>query len=390
MNLENKIKELKHLFSKYIRVISLAVPLSFTFACGADEESFSPSCRTDYDCPDYAACVLGSCEVYEPVPHNDLDGDGYDGINFGGLDCNDNDKQINPGVVDFCDDGTDNNCNGEIDENCSQRIIYLEHIKDEENPSDSINNIVIMKNNGIIIGRMKDVGHPIMHLSCSPDGKWLAYNEELDSIWWGKLKADGTEYSLTNWEYLRDRTKGYTYPNWSPNGDKLVFGYRSNGFNIATIEKDGSNIYNITNPENLARPEYRCFYPTWSPLGNIVVFVCSREGNNNSPIDNGPFYQIDLFTLEISMFSDVRDARYPDFCPDGSLIYDKTFGGIYRLKNGEETRVYAVGEHPKCSPDGTKVVFDNEGKIYTIDLNGSNLTELPTGDVYVSFPDWCL
>ncbi len=47
----------------------------------------------------------------------DVDGDGYstDGGSCGPLDCDDNDYAVNPGASEVCGDGIDNNCNGSID-----------------------------------------------------------------------------------------------------------------------------------------------------------------------------------------------------------------------------------------------------------------------------------
>jgi hypothetical protein len=47
----------------------------------------------------------------------DLDGDGYsiEGGSCGPIDCDDNDSAVNPGAVEVCSDGIDNNCNGTID-----------------------------------------------------------------------------------------------------------------------------------------------------------------------------------------------------------------------------------------------------------------------------------
>lgn len=55
-----------------------------------------------------------------PVTCSDLDGDTYstDGGSCGPVDCNDSAASVNPGAVEICDDGIDNNCDGRIDEGC--------------------------------------------------------------------------------------------------------------------------------------------------------------------------------------------------------------------------------------------------------------------------------
>lgn len=52
-----------------------------------------------------------------PVACTDVDGDGYsvEGGNCGPMDCNDMDPGLNPGVIEICDDGIDNNCDGKVD-----------------------------------------------------------------------------------------------------------------------------------------------------------------------------------------------------------------------------------------------------------------------------------
>jgi len=50
------------------------------------------------------------------VVDNDKDDDGYVGKEYGGPDCNDSNKAINPSATEICD-SVDNNCNNSIDEN---------------------------------------------------------------------------------------------------------------------------------------------------------------------------------------------------------------------------------------------------------------------------------
>jgi len=67
----------------------------------------------DNDCDDEVDetdCSSGDC--------NDNDGDGYgEGCDLGS-DCDDTDPYVNPGMEEICGDGIDNNCDGQIDEDC--------------------------------------------------------------------------------------------------------------------------------------------------------------------------------------------------------------------------------------------------------------------------------
>jgi hypothetical protein len=65
------------------------------------------------------SCQAGACVCL------DKDNDGFDECAFGttgddgnNLDCNDNNAAVNPGHGEICGDHLDNNCNGQVDENC--------------------------------------------------------------------------------------------------------------------------------------------------------------------------------------------------------------------------------------------------------------------------------
>jgi len=111
----------------------LAVCVLFVFgAMGMDgcEPPPPPNCYVDYDYDGWDDCVDNCPDDYNPsqwdldydgwgdVCDCDMDGDGYDGTQCYGYDCDDYDWYINPGAVAWCWDWIDNNCDGWIDYYC--------------------------------------------------------------------------------------------------------------------------------------------------------------------------------------------------------------------------------------------------------------------------------
>ncbi len=96
--------------------------------CPADPNKTSPG-----------ACGCGVDDATAVDWWPDADGDGYGdaaaattsacvqptGHVDNGLDCDDGNSAIRPGAVEICGDGLDNDCNGQIDETCSDLVTFL-------------------------------------------------------------------------------------------------------------------------------------------------------------------------------------------------------------------------------------------------------------------------
>jgi hypothetical protein len=80
----------------------------------------------DNDCDGFADGADSDCQ---PPPCTDNDGDGYGNpgsascANGAATDCNDADPSVNPGAVEVCGDGKDNDCDGQMDEGCAQGCV---------------------------------------------------------------------------------------------------------------------------------------------------------------------------------------------------------------------------------------------------------------------------
>jgi Tol biopolymer transport system component len=148
---------------------------------------------------------------------------------------------------------------------------------------------------------------------------------------------------------------------WSPDGNRLVFGRLASDA-LFVVNADGRGLKQITpDGSNLSS------FGSWSPQGNEIVFSRHATPDARSTLwvvraDGKGLHQIDV--------------QPADEC-----------GGL-----SSDTTSHACIE-PVWSPDGRKIAFarganiDADGQIFTINPDGSGLTQVTTGPGDQS-PDW--
>lgn len=154
------------------------------------------------------------------------------------------------------------------------------------------------------------------------------------------------------------------YPNWSPDGKKIVFGsYRDasgeNDEDIYVMNADGSNVERLT-----YGPAWSGF-AAWSPDGSRIAFCSDRDGAEDIFIMNVDGSNVTRLT------NDPEPEYYPCWSPDGSQI-------VYvRIDSSAEGK---IGE-----PRGP-----NEGncEIYVINVDGTNQVNISNNPLTDGYPSW--
>jgi Tol biopolymer transport system component len=162
------------------------------------------------------------------------------------------------------------------------------------------------------------------------------------------MNADGS--NQTN---LTANFGEYSYPAWSPDGQRLAmridFGTGS-GIAIMDLQSAGAN---LSGNQPVAIFNEFSDAPDWSPDGNQLVFMASGS----------PGWVINRYAVDSTNLSQIP-------------------GIPYWLRD------------PKWSPDGQKILFgadaDNNGNsdIYVVNVDGSGLTQLTNNDYYEGSPNW--
>ena len=161
------------------------------------------------------------------------------------------------------------------------------------------------------------------------------------------VNADGSDpHNLTN------QTGNHTSPNWSPDGEQLVFiSDRTGSAELYVMRADGSNLQQITDTG------WHKEAPQWSPDGSRIAFACYPDGRGGR-----------------------ADSQICVIDADGSNL-------LYLSANG------VGGYDPAWSPDGTRIAFtgfsEQTEDVYIINADGSNLHRVTTNNLGTdAFASW--
>jgi len=186
-------------------------------------------------------------------------------------------------------------------------------------------------------------------LDFSRDGKWVAYLTFPEGVLW-RSRVDGSErLQLTN------LPMNVALPRWSPDGKRIAFSGLTPGkaWKIFVISADGGS------PEKLTPGENFELDPNWSADGQSLVFG-EFVGSPTSSI-----YVLNLQTRQVSTLPGPKGLFSPRWSPDGRFISVTTHDGLKMLLFDLTTQTWKELDsghsynYPMWSRDAKYIYFSN-------------------------------
>ena len=246
-------------------------------------------------------------------------------------------------------------------------------------------------------------------MSASPTGERLLCNDKTAGALHNSIlvmKSDGTQRSVL----FTDPVKSTLGPVWSPQGDRIAFGFGKffqtvSGpaiADIAIIRSDGTGLQLLTKGDG------NYGFPSWSPDGRNIVYRAADKGRKGLFILNSE-------TGETKPLTNNSNDNFPSWSPAGEVItFTSNRDGdyeIYSIKSdgtGLKRLTNSPGNDAHCiwSPDGKWIAFSSArggfkdesalhpynpqpyGELYVIRADGTDARQLTDNTYEEATPNW--
>lgn len=232
-------------------------------------------------------------------------------------------------------------------------------------------------------------------LTWSPDGRWLAFNDETGNGSFGIVLVDAengekkflTKPSSTSW--------GDYDPAFSPDGSRIAFvrAFSEGMQDLFVLDMENGD------PQRITHENRNVYGLAWSKNTERIIFSSNRSGTYD-------LWSVSLPARKIHpVFRDDRHIINPDINAENRIIYESRFYDMniwkYRFSNGQDKTVNSSSFsqstrwelYPAISPDEQQIAFitDRSGsyELWVSNADGTNSGQLTRfNGPFVSNPDW--
>jgi Tol biopolymer transport system component len=167
--------------------------------------------------------------------------------------------------------------------------------------------------------------------------------------------------------------------------DRRSIAYITDANELGVVNVDGTNSILLPPPPVGANRGF----PDWSPDGQTIIYTQTYPDGSGSAIMRYPGEEV---VIDLPGYDQI-----PAWGSNNRIVWENTQQGILSANpDGSDVVVldpaFSFVNEPEVSPDGTKVVYFNNGDICTMDTNGSNKQNLtqdfsPLGGLPAWSPD---
>ena len=222
----------------------------------------------------------------------------------------------------------------------------------------------------------------------SRDGKWVTYVAYPEGTLW-RRKVDGTERLQLTFPPLF-----VIQPRWSPDGTRITFMAQQPGklFSVYVVPAEGGS------PEQPVPGDHRGSDPNWSPDGNSLLF--GRHPNDEPPgVGSLALEIVDLRTRAVSKITGSEELWSPRWSPDGRHILAFPRAGdqvmLFDVKTQKWTELAKIGiAWPEWSREGDYIYFlgvpseGQAGGIFRVRISDRKLEQVVSLKDFRHAPGW--
>ena len=176
---------------------------------------------------------------------------------------------------------------------------------------------------------------------------------------------------------------------WSPDGKRIAFGQRENGYyQIAIIDANGNK------PLIITKGKFNNTNPSWSRDGKNIAFQSDRDGNLE-------IYKIEIESqIESRLTNNLVTDSNPAWSPDGKIAFQSKREGVFAIFTMDAygtdikrvTSLDQAHEEPEWSLDGTRIgmAITKNGKyeIGFMNVSDSKFINLSNFDGFDYMTSW--
>lgn len=192
-------------------------------------------------------------------------------------------------------------------------------------------------------------------------------------------QIDDITGKMPAWKAILESKDEYRYPDWSPDGTRIIMGYLSweesrptmrgpnTFYKLVIVNADGTGL----NYLHKGNENYE--YPAWSPDGKFIAFMAYP----NWPKERvGQLCLLNLSTKDLLRIDGQATIARPAWSFDGQMLaFTRSDFKIvlYDIGSRKERTLPIFGISPIFHPDGKRIFYiQNNEALCTVNVDGSN------------------